>query len=121
MANVLKVLGDGLGNRYLTDGHAKRLHQFQGVIMRAVGGAETGHRDADDTLAVEGELVESLHGDEQGECRVESAADADDGLLGIDMIEPLGESSHLYVQNLLTRAGHILALGDEGVRVDIPE
>ena len=80
VADVLEVLGDGLGYAYLANGHSQLLHQLQGVLMRAVGCAEAGHGDADDTPPVKAQLVESLDRDKQGKGGVETSADADDGL-----------------------------------------
>ena len=119
VADVFKVLGDSLGDAYLADRHLQGLHQFHCVVVGTVGGAEARHRDADDTLTVEAQLVEGLHRHEQCQCRVEAAADANDRLLGVDVIEALGESCHLDVQDLLTAVGHILRLRDKRMRVDL--
>ena len=118
VADVLEMLGDGLGNTDLAYGDAQRLHQLQGVIIRAVGGAEAGHGDADDAAAVEAQLVESLHGDKQRQRGVETAADADNGLAATDMVEALGQTGHLNVENLVAGLLHLIFGGDEGMRVD---
>ena len=121
VSDILKVLGDSLGDADLTDGHAKGLHQLHGIVMRAVCRTEAWHRDADDALTVKAEFVESLHGHEQSQRRVQASADANDGLLGVDMIEPFGKACHLDIQDLLATVGHIVTLGDERMGIDFSQ
>ena len=87
--------------------------------MGAVGSTETWHRNTDDSLTVEVEFVESLHGDEQSQRGVKSATDTDHGLLGIDMIESFGETCHLDIQDLLAGCLHILVLGNKRMGIDL--
>ena len=89
--------------------------------MSTVGRAEAWHCNADDAFAVETKFIERFHRDEQGKRRVKTTADADDCLLGVDMVEALGKSGHLYVQNLFTGLGHLFLFGNEWMRVDISE
>ena len=66
LADILKMLGNSLGNTDLTDGDTQRLHQFHRIIIGTVCGSETWHRDTNDTLAVDAKLIEGFHRDKQG-------------------------------------------------------
>ena len=116
--DVLEMLSDGLDNADFTLLDLQQRHQLQGVLVGAVGGSEARHRDADNAVAVEAEFVERPDGDQQGQRRVESAADADDGTAASDMVQPLGQSQCLYVQDLFARLAHLVGLRDERVTAD---
>ena len=66
LANILEMLGNGLGDADLTDGDTQRLHQLHRIVIGTVCGAETWHRDTDDTLTVDAELIEGFHRYQQG-------------------------------------------------------
>ena len=51
MTNILEVLHHCLGDIDLLDGHAQTLHQGNGILVGTVGGAESGHGHAKDSLA----------------------------------------------------------------------
>ena len=76
VTDVLKMLSDGLGNGYLHLRNTQRLHQRSGIVVRAVRGAETWHRDTDYSFAVQSQLVECAHADQQGQRRIQTTADA---------------------------------------------
>ena len=118
LTDILEVLRHCLRNTDLTDSDTQSLHQFHGIVISTVCCSETRHRDADDTLAVESEFVESLHGDKQGQRRIEATADADHDLLGIDMIETFAETCYLDAEYLLTGILHILGLRDKRMGID---
>ena len=119
MADILEMLGDGLGDAYLTDGDAKSLHEFDGIVIRTVGSTESRHRDSDDSLTVESQLIESLDSNEKSKGRVETSADTYHSRLGIDMIESFCEACHLDIQYLLASGLHITALWNKGMGIDI--
>ena len=119
LTDILEMLGDSLGDTDLTDGDTQGLHEFDGIVVGAVGSTETWHRNTDDSLTIEVEFIERLYGNEQSQRGVESAADTNHGLLGIDMIESFGKTCHLDIQNLLAGCLHILVLGDKRMRIDL--
>ena len=53
MADIQEMLGDALGDADFAQGHSQPFHEHKGIVMGAVGGAESGHGDADDAAAVE--------------------------------------------------------------------
>ena len=110
---VLEVLEYGLRNVYLANGDAESLHEFQGVLVGAVGGSEARHCDAHDALSRQSQFVEGLHADQQRQRGVEAAADAYDDSLGIGVDKTFCESAHLDVENLVVVVGSILALRHE--------
>ena len=78
VANIEEVTDAGFLDADFLDGDVERLHQCHGIVVGAVGGAESWHRDADDLLARTLEQIHGLDTDEEGEGGVESTADADD-------------------------------------------
>ena len=52
MANILEMLCDGLGDADFHLRNAQQLHQGHGIVVCAVAGAKTWHRDTHDALAV---------------------------------------------------------------------
>ena len=121
MTDILEMLCDSLGNTDLTDGDVQGLHQCHRIVIGAVGRAEAWHRDANDALATDAELIKRLHRDKQRQRRVETATDANDGFLSIDMIQTFGQTCHLNIQNLLTGGLHIGLLRNEGMGIDIAD
>ena len=119
LTDILEVLGNGLGDADFLDGYAQSLHQLEGVVIGAIGGAETRHRDTDDALAVESEFVERFYCYEQRQCRIESAADTHNSLLAVDVIQALNQSHHLDIQYLIAILLHVFGLGDEGIGLDV--
>ena len=119
LTDILEVLSDSLGDTDLTDRHTQRLHQFHSIVVCAVCRSEARHGNTDDSLAIQCEFIESLHRDEQCQCRVQTAADTYHRLLCIDMIEALGKTSHLDIQNLLTGRVHVLVLRDKRMRINL--
>ena len=120
MADILEMLSDSLGDTYLTDGDAKSLHEFDGIVICTVGSTESRHRYSDDSLTVEAQLVESLYGNKKSKSRVETSADTYHSRLGIDMIESFGKTCHLDIKYLLTSGLHITTLRNERMGIDIP-
>ena len=53
LANILKMLGNRLGDANLTDGDAQLLHKRNSIVVRTVGSSEARHRDTDNTVTVE--------------------------------------------------------------------
>ena len=92
MTDVLEMLCYALGDGDFERCDTQGLHQRDGIVVGAVGGAEARHGDAMDAAAVERKIVERAHAYEQGEGRVESAADAYHHVLASRMVETLGES-----------------------------
>ena len=110
------MLRHALGNANLANGHPEVVHQVDGVVIGAVGGAKARHGYAHYALAVELQLIEGLHANQQGQRGVESTADAHHHVLGMGMDDALGESHDLYVENLLTRLSHGLIRRRERLR-----
>ena len=92
VANIGEMLLDSLGNRYLHLRDAQCLHQRGGIIVGTVSRSETRHSNTDNALAVVTETVEGTHTNQQSQCRVEAATDADDNVLTIGMNESFGQS-----------------------------
>ena len=121
VADILEMLRHGLGNADFTPSDAERLHQADSILMRPVGSAEARHGDADDTRARKAETVEGTHSDKQRQRGVEAAADADDGLVAVGMLQALAQGEGLDVQNLFASARHILVCRNEGMRIDVAQ
>ena len=118
VAYVLEVLEDGLADIDFADGDAQTLHESEGVLIGAVGGAEARHRDADDVLAVIAQLVERAHSDEQRQRGVKPAADADDDAPATGVDQSLGESHSLNAEDVVAALCHVAFLGNEWQRID---
>ena len=87
--------------------------------MRTICGAKAWHCDANDTFAIEVEFIECLDCDEQCQGGVETTTDTNHRLLGIDMVETLGKTCHLDIQDFLTGRLHIFVLGDKRMGIDL--
>ena len=120
VAYVSEVLCDGGGYADFTLGDAELGHEADGVVVGAVGGAEAGHGDADDAVAGIAEFIEGLDADEQRQCGVESAADAENNALAAGVDEAACESGDLDIENLVAAGLHVAALGDERMGIDGP-
>ena len=114
------MLSDSLCNANLTDGDTQGLHQLYGIVVGAVSSAETWHRDTDDTLTVKVKLIEGFDGYEQSQCGVETATDADNRFLGVDMVKTLCKSCHLNIEDLLASRLHILVFRYKRMGIDRP-
>ena len=112
------MLGDSLGDADLTDGDTQGQHQLDGIVVGAIGSAETWHRDTDDTLTVQVKFIEGFDSYKQSQRGVETTTDADNRLLGIDMVKPLGKTCHLDIENLLTGRLHILVFRNKRMGID---
>ncbi len=113
VTDVFEVPDDTLGDIDFPDGHPEVGHQLQGVVVSAVGGAETGHGDAHDSLAVVAQLVESTHAGQQRQGAVEPAADTQDNPLGLRVEHALDQSHRLNAENGLASVVHIAVIGKE--------
>ena len=119
-AYILKMLCAGVADRDFADRHAQSAHQLQRIVVGAVGGPESGHRDADDARAVEVQEIEGPGRHEQCERRVQAARNPDDGLFGAGVNHPLRKSVRLYPENLLAAFAAVgFVLGYERHRVDV--
>ena len=119
MTYILEMLGNGLGNADFTNGDAKSLHEFDGIVVCTVGSTESRHRDTNDSLTFEAEFIECLNSYEKGKCRVKTSADTYHSRLSVDMIEAFGKSCHLDTENLLASRLHVTTLGNKGMGIDI--
>ena len=54
LTDILEMLGNSLGDADFTNGDTQCFHEFHGVIIGAIGGAETWHRNTNDALTIEG-------------------------------------------------------------------
>ena len=120
-----------------THSHTQSAHQLQGVLVCAVGGAETRHRNADDARAVDAEDVDvegayevlvadderAVRGDHLGEPagahhhrerRVQAAADADDGALRVRVLQSSYEAERLNGEYLLAATLQLRSLRHKG-------
>ena len=70
--------------------------------MRSRRRAESRHRDTYNPFPVPAEFVESQNRHYQCQCAVQSAGNADNGSLRMDMSEPCREAHHLYISNFAT-------------------
>ena len=89
--------------------------------MGAVGGAESGHGDADDAAAVEFQDIKGPHADQQRQGGIETATDAHHHLGTMGMGEAFHQTGRLDAEYLLTGMGHVGRGGDEGPGVDIAQ
>ena len=114
------MLQAGVADRDFAHGDAQAAHQLQRIVVGAIRGAESGHRDADDARAVEVQEIEGPGRHEQCERRVQAARNPDDGLFGAGVNHPLRKSVRLYPENLLAAfAAAALVSGYERHRVDV--
>ena len=119
-SDVAEVLRAGVADRNFADRDAQPAHQFQRGVVGAVRGAEAGHGDADDSGAVESQLVERADRDEQGQRRIQSARNADYGLFAAGVHQPFGQPVRLYLENLLAAFAAVrFVLRHERHRVDV--
>ena len=118
MSDVLEVLRDTLGDADLTDGHSQGIHQADGIVIGTVSGTEARHGDADDTFSVHAELVESLHTNQQGQRRIQAPTHADDYRFGMSVDDAACQTHDLNGEDLIARPLHVIALWDEGMRID---
>ena len=51
--DIAEVLGNSSSNADFANGNTQRLHQFNGIVIGAIGSSETWHRDTDDALTIE--------------------------------------------------------------------
>ena len=117
---VPEMLQAGVADRDFAHGDAQAAHQLQRIVVGAIRGAESGHRDADDPRAVELQLVERAYRHEQSQRRVEPARDADHGLLAARVYQPLGQPVRLYLEDLLAALAAVrFVLRHERHRVDV--
>ena len=119
VTNILKVLRNALANAYLTYSNAQALHKGHGVVVCAVCGTEARHRDAHNALAIVAQLVEGFNADEQGECRVKTATDANHDTLAMGVYQAFCQTAHLNTEYLVTRSVHVVALWYEWMRIDM--
>ena len=102
LANVGEVLRHGLADRNLQGCHAQLRHQVGSIRMRSRRRAESRHRDTYNPFPVPAELVESQDRHYQCQCAVQSAGNADNGSLRMDMSEPCREANYLDISNFAT-------------------
>ena len=120
MADVGKVQAHGVADIDLAQVGAERLGELGGVVVGAVGRAEAGHGHADDAGAVDAQKVEGARCHEQRERRVEAARDADDGARSMGVLQALGQTMGLDVEDVLAALGAAGGVGrDEGLGVDV--
>ena len=116
VADVPEVAADGVRNVHGPQGGAQLLRQDDGVVFRAVGGAEAGHGDGHD---VRHGPVQHLHGkagDQHRQGGVQPAGEAHHGGLRPGVLQPLLQSQRGDQQNLPAAGVPVLlALGDEGL------
>ena len=119
MADVGEVLPDGGGNVDLLHADAQLLAKLHGIGLRALRGAEAGHRDALDLLPAAPAEVERAHAHEKRERAVEPAGDAEHDGLRVRMLDPLFKALRLDAQDRLRTGAELLVIGrDEGIGRD---
>ena len=121
VTDVLEVLGHSLCDGYLHLRYAQRLHQRRCIVVGAVGSTESGHGHPNDSLAVQSHLVEGTDAHQQGQRRVQSAADTHHHMLAVGVQQSLGQSCGLNVQYLLAGGCHLVVSGYEWVRVNLSD
>ena len=127
MPEVGQHLARGRPDVELLPGDAERLHEVDGVGLRARARREPGHREPADVRARQAEPVARLGGDDEGVGGVEAAGDADDDrrhpgrVATADGAHPLLQPRDLDVVRLVAVEGEAgLVVGDEGEAVDGP-
>ncbi len=101
VAYVGKVLCDCFGNADFVYGHPQRLHQRQGIAVGAPCCAHSRHRHCDNLAAIDAQLVECAHTNEERQRGVESSTDAYDHRLGMGVGYALAESQGLDAEYFL--------------------
>ena len=86
--------------------------------MGTVCRAKARHGNTDNTFAVESQFVKGADTYQQGECGVQSTADAHHHVLAVGMYQAFGKTCRLDIQYLLTGRSHLCILWDEGMRID---
>ena len=121
LPDVGKVAVDGARDRDLLKRHAQLLAEDLGVRAGAVRRAEARHRHGQHVLRRAAELPHRAHGNEQGECAVQPAGDADDGGLCMRVGDAFGQPVGLHGEDELAALGAGGAVGrDERRRRDVP-
>ena len=121
LPDVGKVAVDGARDRDLLKRHAQLAAEDLGVRAGAVRRAEARHRHGQHVLRRAAELPHRAHGNEQGECAVQPAGDADDGGPCVRVGDALGQPIGLHGEDELAALGAGVIVGrDERRRRDVP-
>ncbi len=89
----------GIGDGNLADCHSKSFHERDGVVVGAVGGAESGHGYSMYACPGQSENVECPCCHEDGERGVETAGNAYHDVAGVCGFKAFGESCRLDVDD----------------------
>ena len=116
VADVSKVLHDRFADVHSTEGGAQQLAQLGGVVTSAVGGAEAGHGQGDDVRAGTPQHLHGVAGDHQRQGGVQTTGQADDGALGVSVLQTLFQCQGYHGEDLPAASGTVTHVsGDEGV------
>ena len=116
VTDVSKVLHDRLADVHPAEGGAQQLTQLGGVVSGAVGGAEAGHGQGDDVRAGTTQHLHGVAGDHQRQGGVQTAGQANDGALGVGVLQTLLQRQRDHGEDLPAASGTVAHVGgDEGV------
>ena len=89
--------------------------------MSTVGSSKSGHRHSNDALAVQPQLIERTHADQQRQRGVQSTTDTYHHMFTMGVRQSFGKTGSLDIQYFLAGLCHLRMGGDEGMRVDITD
>ena len=100
--------------------HVKGLTQGQGVVLRVVGGGETGHGVGEDVAAWTTQYVHRSGCDEQGVGGVQTSGHTDDDFWRTNRFHAFDKAIHLDVVGLVAVLGELGGVvGYEGEPIDL--
>ena len=119
LADVPEVAVHRLGDVDLFEGDLQLIAQDLGIAAGAVGGAEAGHGHGQHIAGGAAQLLHGAHRHQQGQTAVQTAGNADDRRFGVGVLQPLGQTVGLHLQDQFAALGAALGVaGHEGCRVD---
>ena len=89
--------------------------------MGTVCRSESGHRHTNDALAVQSQLIERTHADQQRQRGVQSTTDTNHHMFTMGVRQSFGKTGSLDIQYFLAGLCHLRMGGDEGMWIDVPD
>jgi len=113
MTDILEMLFDGLTYADFAHGNAQSPHQFQSVLVGAVGGAETRHGDANNVGPGPTQFIHGFGGYQQSQGGIKAAGNTHDHVFATGMREAFGQALHLNGYDFFATLGEFGAFGHE--------
>ena len=100
VTDVLEMLVDGAADLHTLQTEAQFITQDLGVVAGTAGGAKAGHGDSHHAFGAFAQQLHGLGGHQQGQGRVQTARNTDDGGGGVDMAQTAGQTLALQGENV---------------------